>query len=197
MLIIGLTGGIGSGKTQVSNYLASKGITVVDADVISREVVTPPSSALQDISQHFGSEFIQNDGTLNRGLLREAIFNNDNERQWLESLLHPLINELIRKQLSDSQSPYTILVSPLLFETQQKSLISRSLVIDVPENIQVERTQCRDNVPAAQVENIIAAQMPRDKRLSLADDVISNDQDVETLHANVDKLHLDYLKLTT
>lgn len=195
MLIIGLTGGIGSGKTAASDHFQQLGITIVDADVASRTVVEPGRPALQKIAERFGPEMIQEDGGLNRALMRTRVFSTEEDRLWLESLLHPLIAEEIIQGLQNSKSPYSILVSPLLLETAQVTMAERVLVIDVPVELQVERTMSRDNNSEEQVRAIVAAQSDRQQRLSKADDVIINDQDLKHLHQEVEKLHQTYLKL--
>ncbi len=194
-MIIGLTGGIGSGKTAVSDIFASQGIDIVDADLASRVVVEKGKPALDKISEHFGAEILSENGELNRAKLREIIFKAPEERQWLESLLHPIIAEQIRYELDSSKSPYCILVSPLLLETEQKDFCDSLLIVDVPEKFQVQRTALRDNVPEEQVESIMATQIDRAKRLSLADEIIVNDGTLEDLKKKVMDRHLKYLSL--
>ena len=195
MLIIGLTGGIGSGKTAASDHFQQLGITIVDADVASRTVVEPGKPALQKIAERFGPEMILEDGGLNRALMRTRVFATEEDRLWLESLLHPLIAEEITQGLQNSSSPYSILVSPLLIETTQATMVARILVIDVPVDLQVKRTMNRDNNSEEQVRAIVAAQSDREHRLTKADDVIVNDQDLSHLHQQVEQLHKSYLKL--
>lgn len=195
MFVIGLTGGIGSGKSAVSDRFAQHGITIVDADVASRVVVEPGRPALLRIADHFGAELITPSGTLDRALLRSKVFSSEQERKWLEALLHPLIAEEIQSGLANSRSPYTVLVSPLLLETTQHSYVDRILVVDVPVELQLRRTMARDNNSESQVRAIIAAQMERDTRRSRADDLISNDGSLEQLQQQVDALHQRYLAL--
>ncbi len=195
MLVIGVTGGIGSGKTAATDRFQTLGIKVVDADLASRVVVEPGRPALKAIEEHFGSGVIAADGTLDRRALREIVFANPDERKWLERLTHPLIAQEIVQQIQSSTSPYTILASPLLLESGQSRMAQRVLVIDVPEAVQIARTANRDNTTEAGVKAIIAAQMKREDRLTKADDVIVNDQSLEALHAAVDKLHQHYLEL--
>ncbi len=197
MFVIGLTGGIGSGKSAVSDRFAQHGITIVDADVASRVVVEPGRPALTRIAEHFGAELITSSGTLDRALLRSKVFSSEQERKWLEALLHPLIAEEIQSGLANSRSPYTVLVSPLLLETTQHSYVDRILVVDVPVELQLRRTMARDNNSESQVRAIIAAQMARDTRRSRADDLISNDGSLEQLQQQVDALHQRYLALAT
>lgn len=195
MLVIGLTGGIGSGKTAASDYLASKGITVVDADLAARVVVEPGRPALAAIRQRFGDGVIQADGTLDRRALREIVFADSAARKDLEAITHPAIGEEIVRQLHASTSPYTLLVSPLLLESSQHKLANRILLIDVPEAVQLSRTASRDKVTEAQVKAIIAAQMPREEKRRRADDIVMNDADLATMHQQLDALHATYLKM--
>lgn len=195
MLVVGVTGGIGSGKTAATDRFQALGITVVDADLASRVVVEPGRPALKAIEEHFGKEVIADDGTLNRRALRDIVFANPEERKWLERLTHPLIAQEIVSQIQASQSPYTILASPLLLESGQSRMAQRVLVIDVPEDVQIARTATRDNTDANSVKAIIAAQMKRADRLAKADDVIVNDRSLEDLHQAVDALHQRYLEM--
>jgi len=195
MIIIGLTGGIGSGKTTVSNLFSELGITVVDADIAAREVVEPGSTALKEIQAHFGDGTINPDGSLNRQALREQVFNNETERHWLEALLHPLIKKRLERQLKTTHSMYAILSSPLLLETDQHQLTQRILVIDVPEALQLDRASSRDQNSREQIKAIMAAQMDRKARCERADDIILNDSDTDQLKAKVLSLHQRYLEL--
>lgn len=195
MLVVGVTGGIGSGKTAATDRFQALGITVVDADLASRVVVEPGRPALKAIEEHFGKEVIADDGTLNRRALRDIVFANPEERKWLERLTHPLIAQEIVSQIKASQSPYTVLASPLLLESGQSRMAQRVLVIDVPEDVQIARTATRDNTDADSVKAIIAAQMKRADRLAKADDVIVNDRSLEDLHQAVDALHQQYLEM--
>ncbi|MEZ5505373.1 MAG: dephospho-CoA kinase [Gammaproteobacteria bacterium] len=195
MLVVGVTGGIGSGKTAATGRFQALGITVVDADLASRVVVEPGRPALKAIEEHFGKDVIADDGTLNRRALRDIVFANPEERKWLERLTHPLIAQEIVSQIQASQSPYTILASPLLLESGQSRMAQRVLVIDVPEDVQIARTATRDNTDANSVKAIIAAQMKRADRLAKADDVIVNDRSLDDLHQAVDALHQRYLEM--
>jgi dephospho-CoA kinase len=192
-MIIGLTGGIGSGKTAVSDTFKSLGIDIVDADVSSRLVVEKGQPALDEIQAHFGDGILDSENNLDRAKLREIIFKNPQERVWLEKLLHPKIAKHIKDQLENSDSPYCILVSPLLLETEQKSYCSFVLVVDVPEESQIARTAKRDGVSEEQVKNIISAQIDREKRLEQADEIIINDGSMEELKEKVVVLHTKYL----
>ena len=195
MLIIGLTGGIGSGKSVASDKFASLGITVVDADVASRTVVEPGMPALKEIESHFGSEIIAGDGQLDRTKLREIIASDAEERKWLESVLHPRIGEQITKEISESSSPYTIFVAPLLLETNSDNMCSRVLVVDVAEEVQIQRTIKRDQMLGEQIEKIVAAQMSRKERLEKADDVLENAGTIRELQDQVEELHHKYLEM--
>ena len=195
-MIIGLTGGIGSGKSAVSSHFETQGITVVDADIVAREVVEYGRPALTKIAEHFGSSIITSEGALDRTALRVLIFKDKSERKWLESLLHPLIREEIIKQLKQSQSPYSILSSPLLLETDQHSMVDRILVVDVPVEVQIERTIDRDNNSLEQIEAIISSQSSRDFKQQKADDIILNTGTIESLHEKVSVLHQRYLQLS-
>lgn len=195
MFVVGLTGGIGSGKTAVSDRFAALGIEIVDADVASRVVVEPGRPALADIAEHFGPEVIDADGALDRAALRARVFSDPDERRWLEQLLHPRIAEEIRNGIEGARSPYAMLVSPLLLEAGQVAYVHRVLVVDVPVDLQVARTMTRDDNDEAQVRRIIAAQSPREDRLARADDVIENDRGLDALDAAVTDLHVRYLAL--
>jgi dephospho-CoA kinase len=191
--IVGITGGIGSGKSAVTERFEKLGITVVDADLAARVVVEPGRPALAAIAEHFGGEIIQSDGSLDRAALRQRVFADEAERLWLEQLTHPLIGREILEQMEASGSPYTILSSPLLLETSQRELADCVVVVDVPESIQLERTIQRDSNDEAQVRRIMAAQMGRDERLEKADIVIDNSRSLADLDDAVDELHKEFL----
>ena len=195
MFVVGLTGGIGSGKTVASDRFEELGIKVVDADISSRVVVEIGKPALSSIEAKFGSDVILDDGSLNRAKLREIIFKDDEAKSWLESLLHPLIGQHILDEIASATSRYVILVSPLLFETTQFQMCNRTLLIDVPKDIQILRTAKRDKVPESQVEKIIASQMDRDQKIGKADDVIVNDGEIGDLISKIDKIHQRYIEL--
>jgi len=193
--ILGLTGGIGSGKSAAAQCFVDLGVHLVDADNAARWVVEPGRPALAQIAEHFGAGVLQADGTLNRSALRELIFKDPQQRVWLEGLLHPLIREEIRQYLARAESAYAILVSPLLLETSQHQMVQRVLVIDVPESVQIERTVLRDRTNEEQVRAILKAQASREERLSRADDVIVNDRDPAWLKSEVERRHHFYLTL--
>lgn len=193
--IVGLTGGIGSGKTAVSDAFAALGVSVVDADIVAREVVEPGSPALERIVERFGPGILC-DGALDRARLRALVFAEPHHKQWLEELLHPLIGERTRQQLAEAPGPYVILASPLLIEAGSQALCHRILVVDVPEAVQVQRTVARDTDDEAQVRRIIASQASREQRLAAADDVIDNSDPLHTLSEKVEALHYMYLALS-
>ena len=191
--VVGVTGGIGSGKSAVTDRFASKGITVVDADLAARVVVQPGKPALDAIAGHFGEHLILADGSLDRAELRRRVFADDAERGWLEQLTHPLIGREIMAQLEASTTAYTILSSPLLLETSQRDLADCIVVVDVPESVQLERTMQRDDNDEAQVRRIMAAQLPRSERLQGADIVLDNSRSLAALDELVEELHKEFL----
>ncbi|MCW8886592.1 MAG: dephospho-CoA kinase [Motiliproteus sp.] len=195
MFVVGLTGGIGSGKSTVAKEFEALGIVQVDADIIAREVVEPGQPALSAIAEHFGNDILLEDGSLNRPLLRERIFADKHQRLWLEQLLHPVIRQLTIKRLEQASSEYCLLTSPLLLETDQHILTDHILVVDIPEALQLERTTARDNNSTAQVQAIIEAQIDRQKRLNRADSVIDNSTDPSALSRQVKELHNLFLQL--
>jgi len=193
--ILGLTGGIGSGKSAVAEHFIDLGVHLIDADHAARWVVEPGRPALARIAEHFGPTVLQADGTLDRGALRSKVFQDAEERRWLESLLHPLIGEEIVNYLARARSPYAILVSPLLIESGQHRLTQRVLVVDAPEQLQLQRTMSRDKASEEQVRAILQAQANREERLRHADDVLINDRDLSWLRSEVERLHHFYLTL--
>ena len=193
--ILGLTGGIGSGKSAAAQHFINLGIHAVDADHAARWVVEPGRPALAQIAEHFGAQVLQADGQLDRAALRQLIFEIPDERRWLEKLLHPLIAEEIAAHLARAQSPYAILVSPLLIESGQYAMTQRVLVIDAPQQLQIERTLQRDQTSEQQVQAILKAQASREERIRHADDVLVNDRDLAWLHSEVERLHHFYLTL--
>lgn len=194
--ILGLTGGIGSGKSAAASHFANLGVHLVDADQAARWVVEPGRPALAHIVDRFGEQILQDSGQLDRAALRTRIFQAPEERQWLEQLLHPLIREEIRNVLDEARSPYAILVSPLLVESAaQRQMARRVLVVDVPEQVQIQRTVQRDQVPEEQVRAILQAQASREERLRHAHDVLINDRDLAWLQREVERLHELYLTL--
>lgn len=195
MFILGLTGGIGSGKSVASDYFATLGVKIVDTDVIARQVVEPETAALDKIKHHFGSTIINPNGSLNRKVLRAKIFAHNEEKLWLEQLLHPLIIQATEKELASSSSKYSILVSPLLIESGRHKLTDRVLVIDSPEVEQLNRAQRRDNSDESQIKAIMHKQLSRKERLTYADDIALNNSNIESLHHQLESLHQKYLSL--
>ena len=195
-LTLGLTGGIGSGKSAASQWFETQGINVVDADIAAREIVEKGQPALAQIQSAFGDWVLLESGELNRKALREHIFQHPFARQQLEEITHPAIRQSIIVQLEQANSPYVILVSPLLFETNQHLLTQRTLLIDASIELQIQRASQRDGQSVEQIENIIQAQMPRDRKLDLADDIAVNDGHLEHLYTQLQKLHLHYLELS-
>ncbi|MBE1298745.1 MAG: dephospho-CoA kinase [Alteromonadaceae bacterium] len=193
--IVGLTGGIGSGKTTVSDLFNALGITIVDADVIAREVVAPGSDGLRAIVTRFGDTILDALGHLDRAKLRTIVFSQEREKQWLNGLLHPLIREQMVAQCHAAKSPYVILSVPLLIENNLQTMVNRTLVVDVSRESQIQRTANRDGVGVEQIESILASQCDRETRLQAADDVISNEGDVSSLNEQVADLHEKYLTL--
>ncbi len=200
--IVGLTGGIGSGKTTVANMFADLGIALIDADVVARDVVAPNSYALNEIQLKFGSDFILPTGFLDRAKLREQIFNTEDDKQWLNNLLHPLIRQSIIDKLNSNTDIYCILVAPLLIENDLVKHVNRTLVVDVDEETQLLRTLKRDsrndndNGYKETIQNIIKSQIPRSKRLQAADDIIDNSSpDLQVIKKQVSDFHQHYLTL--
>ena len=194
MFVVGLTGGIGSGKSAATAIFEDLGIDVVDADLASREAVLPGSKALDQIQKKFGNEILLEDQSLNRAKLRDIIFDNSEDKIWLEQLLHPEIRHIIQSKLENSSSEYVILVSPLLFETDQHEFCNTTILIDSSLNSQVSRTSKRDSVSEDSVKKIISAQMSRDDKLKIAKIVINNDDSLEQLESNVKKVHENLIK---
>ncbi|WP_152083459.1 dephospho-CoA kinase [Enterobacter oligotrophicus] len=191
--IVALTGGIGSGKSTVANAFSRLGITIIDADIIARQVVEPNTPALKSIEAHFGSRILNADGTLNRRQLRECIFSDSSEKVWLNALLHPIIHQETQRQIAEASSPYVMWVVPLLVENQLQNKADRVLVVDVSPETQIQRTMARDNVTRDHAEQILAAQATRAQRLAVADDVIDNNGAPDAIASDVARLHAQYL----
>ena len=192
--ILGITGGIGSGKSAATQWFESQGIHVVDADIVAREIVAPGQAALAAIQQTFGDWVLLADGSLDRRALREHIFQDPAARQQLEKITHPAIRQSIIQQLQQAQSPYVILVSPLLFESNQHQLVQHSLLIDVDEATQIQRASQRDGHNIEHIQQIIAAQMPRHQKQQLANDIVLNNGSLDVLYKQLKVLHLGYLQ---
>lgn len=192
--ILGITGGIGSGKSAATQWFESQGIVVVDADIVAREVVDLGQPALKEIQLSFGDWVLLEDGNLNRRALREHIFQFPEARETLEKITHPAIRQSIIQQLQQAESPYVILVSPLLFETNQHELVHHTLLIDANEQTQLQRASQRDGQNEEQIRKIISVQMPRTQKQLLANDIVMNDGLLEHLHQQLKPLHLKYLQ---
>lgn len=195
MLTVALTGGIGSGKSSVSKRFEALGVPVIDADVLSRELVSPGAPALQEIARQLGPELIRPDGSLDRAALRNRIFDDPRQRRQLEEILHPRILAGMQQRLATLEAPYAVLVIPLLLEAGQARLADRILVVDCPVESQMARVRQRDGLSAVQVERILAAQASREARLAMADDVIDNSGSLAALTGAVDRQHQAYLQL--
>lgn len=188
--LVGLTGGIGSGKSTIASAFKRLGVKVVDADQAARAVVEPESETLKTIIDHFKGETLLVDGQLNRSALRDIIFNNPEHKAWLEGLLHPLINGWISQQLEQpTTSPYVILESPLLFETNQYKMINTSLLVDVAPELQIARASQRDKVNKSQIQAIINTQMSRQQKVELADFIFDNSLAIDSIEKRVIDFH--------
>lgn len=197
--VVGLTGGIGSGKSTIAELFAELGVPVIDADIVARQVVEKGSPLLAEIAAHFGPEILLEDGALNRAALREKVFNHESDKQWLNQLLHPAIRTEMLNQLAQQRAPYCIFMVPLLIENKLTALCQRVLVVDVSEQTQLTRASQRDNNQLALIKNIMQSQVSRSERLQHADDVINNDVDLSEslpqLKQKVLDLHHHYLQL--
>lgn len=195
-LVVGLTGGIGSGKTTVANRFAGFGIPVIDTDEIAHELVEPGMPALDAVAARFGPEVITADGALDRARLRELVFRDLGARKDLEAILHPPIRVEVRRRLAGIRACYAVVVIPLLVETTQHDLVDRILVVDLPERVQVHRVMRRSDLDEETVVAILRAQCSRRERLAEADDIIDNGGDVGSLCRQVDRLHQQYMQLS-
>lgn len=195
MLRIGLTGGIACGKSTVAAGFAELGVPVIDADALARELVEPGQPALEAIARELGKEFITADGRLDRARLRQRIFTRPEARRRLEAILHPRIAAEMQSRAARLDSPYCLLVIPLLIEAGQQSLVDRILVVDCPEELQRRRLAERDDTEPVEISAILASQLDRESRLAAADDIISNDGTPEQLQERIAGLHTRYLAL--
>lgn len=196
MLKIGLTGGIGCGKSTVSALFQALDVPIIDADDIAHQLAKPGQPALQEIIDLFGDSLLNSDGTLNRPLLRTQVFNHPVDKQKLEAILHPRVETEIKRQMGSLTTPYCIVSVPLLFEAKMSHLVNRILVVDCPVELQIERVRRRNNLPEADIRAIIASQISRDYRLQHADDVIDNTLTHGKLADQVKKLHNLYLSIS-
>ena len=195
MLVVGLTGGIGSGKTTVANAFARHDVPLIDTDMIARELVAPGQPALEAIVAHFGKSVLSPDGELDRPKLAEIVFASAEQRAELERILHPRIRQVVQTRLADLDTPYCLIIIPLLTETGGYPFLDRVLLVDVSEETQIARTMTRDGLERQQVEQILASQSSREQRRALADDIIDNNGDPATIQQQVDALHQHYLRL--
>lgn len=190
---VALTGGIASGKTTVANLFAALGVAIVDTDLLAREVVEKGTPLLAEIAAHFGNDILAPDGTLNRRALRERVFADSAERRWLEERTHPAIRVLTDRRCDAAPGPYSIVAIPLLVETRGESRFDRVLVVDCEPELQLARLMARDGITRAAASKMLAAQVSRDQRLAVADDVIRNDGDIAALRDQVAALHRQYV----
>lgn len=194
MRVIGLTGGIASGKSAAADHFATLGVPVIDADLIARELVEPGKPALKKITQHFGGNVLDKNNELNRAALREIIFSDEQARHKLEAILHPLIRAAIIERVAMLDDCYCIVVIPLLAESEENwEILDHKLVIDCPESIQLQRLQHRDQLDLQQATSILNAQASREQRRAIADDIIDNSHDLAHLKNAVEQLHKKYL----
>lgn len=192
--IIGITGGVGSGKSAVADGFRDLGVEVIDADGVAREVAAPGTAALEEIVRHFGAEARGADGALDRAWLRRRVFSDDAQRRWLEALLHPLIGERLRQRLNEAGGDYAMLESALLTRPEQRSLVQRLLWVDAPEALRLARVQQRDG-DDAQARQIAAAQPAAEAYRDAADDIIDNSGDEASLRTRIEALHRRYRRL--
>ena len=194
-LVVALTGGIGSGKSTVADLFAAKGIVVIDSDLLAREVVEPGQPALDEVVSTFGAGVLDASGHLDRAQLREQVFADAEKRRQLERILHPRIRAEMNRRMEEVEGPYCLVSIPLLFETGRAQEFDRVIAVDIPTEMQLDRTLERDGSPRATIEGILAAQIDRPQRLELADDVIDNSGDAQSLRRQVDSLHEKYLQM--
>jgi len=195
-LVIGVTGGIGSGKSTVAEFLQAQGAAVVDTDHIAHALTAPGGAAISAIAAEFGAEFITPQGAMDRVRMRQLVFSDNSAKSRLEQILHPLIRQQVEQQLQQAQGCYTLLLVPLLVETgAYRQLLDRTLVVDLPETLQISRTMARSGLSEAEVKAIMARQASRDERLQAADDIVSNDTDLKSLQQQLLTLHQRYVAL--
>lgn len=193
---VGLTGGIGSGKSLVADMFAARGASIIDTDILAHQLTAPQGAAIPAILQQFGTEFLTSDGAMDRAKMRELVFADTTAKKKLEAILHPLIRAGAEQAADESSGSYPIFVVPLLVESGQwKSRVSRVLVVDCPEELQISRVMLRNRFSEQQVRSIMSLQASRTERLEAADDVIVNDADAAALAPQVDRLHAFYLSL--
>jgi dephospho-CoA kinase len=192
--VVGLTGGIGSGKSAAADAFARLGATVVDTDAIAHELTGPGGAAIPEIRRQFGNAFVDATGAMDRRRMRDLVFSDAEEKLRLEALLHPMIRAESARRVGAAAGPYAVLVVPLLVESAgYRERVDRVLVVDCPESVQIARVMQRSNLPEAQVRRILASQVSREKRLAAADDVIDNSSSIDALQQRVAELHDQYL----
>lgn len=196
-MIIGLTGGIGSGKSVAANHFTSHGITVIDADDLAKEVLEFNTHGYNEVLHHFGPSILDQSNFIDRSKLRIEVFNNPDKKQLLESIIHPLVRELMTSRIMLSQSIYSIVMVPLIYESQSMKSYDRILVLDCDESTQIERASLRDSNPKELIQKIMSTQCSRDQRLSIANDVLPNNGSLASLESKVKELHTFYLGICT
>ncbi len=194
-MIIGLTGGIGCGKSAAANFFQNEGITVIDADDLAREAIETNAPGFESIVNYFGSKIVDSDGLINRAHLRKEVFDDEEKKKVLESIIHPLVRDLMAKKITASNSPYSIIMVPLIFETNSMSNYNRILVIDCDPRLQLERAILRDNNSKEQIQKIIDSQCTREERISIANDIIPNNDSIKNLKTRTIAMHKFYLGL--
>ena len=194
-MIVGLTGGIGSGKSAAANFFVELGVDLIDADDLAKNVLNKNSKGYELFINEFGKQYLDNDKNIDRDLLRKTIFNDSNKKNKLENIIHPQVRSGIEEFIKTSKSDYCIVVVPLIYETRSSSYYDRILVIDCDEEIQINRSAIRDNTENKEIKKIISKQASREERLSIADDVILNNRTLDSLKEEVIKLHKKYIKM--
>lgn len=194
-MIVGLTGGIGSGKSAAANFFVELGVDLIDADDLAKNVLNKNSKGYKLFINEFGEQYLDNDKNIDRDLLRKTIFNDSNKKNKLENIIHPQVRSGIEEFIKSSKSDYCIVVVPLIYETRSSSYYDRILVIDCDEEIQINRSAIRDNTENKEIKKIISKQASREERLSIADDVILNNRTLDSLKEEVIKLHKKYIKM--
>ena len=194
-MIVGLTGGIGSGKSAAANFFVELGVDLIDADDLAKNVLNKNSKGYELFINEFGEQYLDNDKNIDRDLLRKTIFIDSDKKNKLENIIHPQVRSGIEEFIKSSKSDYCIVVVPLIYETRSSSYYDRILVIDCDEEIQINRSAIRDNTENKEIKKIISKQASREERLSIADDVILNNRTLDSLKEEVIKLHKKYIKM--
>ncbi|MDA0775735.1 MAG: dephospho-CoA kinase [Proteobacteria bacterium] len=194
-MIVGLTGGIGSGKSAAAKFFVELGVDLIDADNLAKNVLNKNSKGYELFINEFGEQYLDNNNNIDRDLLRKTIFNDSDKKNKLENIIHPQVRSGIEEFIKTSKSDYCIVVVPLIYETKSFSYYDRILVIDCDEEMQTKRSAIRDNTENKEIKKIISKQASREERLSIADDVILNNRTLEFLKEEVIKLHKKYIKI--